>query len=91
MASLSNCIYILYGQICDCYYIGQSSFFKNRFPNHVSTIKNYKYNKCDCEIAKHFNQDNHYGLFGDNLKSKDFSGIQLKIAKLSWGMQELFI
>ena len=65
-----DCIYILYGQICDCYYIGQSSFFKNRFPNHISTFKNYKYNKRECEIAKHFNQDNHYGCFEDNFCGK---------------------
>ena len=79
-----NCIYILYCQICDCYYIGQSSFFKTRFPNHISTIKNFKYNKCECEIAKHFNQDNHYGLFGDNLKwtifAKNIINVKLRLS-----------
>ena len=50
-----NCIYILYCDLCDSHYIGQSNSFKKRFANHISTIKNYKFNKSDCETAKHFN------------------------------------
>jgi hypothetical protein len=63
-----NCIYILHCEICDSFYIGQSSFFKKRFPNHISSINNFKYNKFECEIAKHFNQQDHYDLFKKSLK-----------------------
>ena len=79
-----NCIYILYCQFCDCYYIGQSSFFKSRFPSHISTIKNFKYNKCDCEIAKHFNREDHLGLYIDNLKwtifAKNIINVKLRLS-----------
>ena len=63
-----DCIYILYCEICDSYYVGQSKDFKRRFPNHLSTIKNYKFNKSDCELAKHFNQSDHINIFDIKLK-----------------------
>jgi hypothetical protein len=66
------------------YYIGQSSFFKSRFPSHISTIKNFKYNKCDCEIAKHFNREDHLGLYIDNLKwtifAKNIINVKLRLS-----------
>jgi len=63
-----NCIYILHCEICDTYYIGQTNNFKNRFPNHTSTIRNYCYNKCDCEVAKHYNQKDHLNLYKENFE-----------------------
>lgn len=63
-----DCIYILYCEICDSYYVGQSKDFKRRFPNHLSTIKNYQFNKSDCELAKHFNQLDHINIFDTKLK-----------------------
>jgi len=63
-----NCIYLLHCLICDAYYIGQTNNFKQRFPNHTSTIRNYCYNKCECEIARHYNQADHLNLYINNLK-----------------------
>ncbi len=54
---------ILHCDICNIYYFAQINNFKNRFPNHTSTIRNYCHNKCDYEIAKHYNQ-------AENLKFK---------------------
>ena len=63
-----NCIYIFYCNLCvNCYYIGETTNFRNRFSTHKSCIINFKpIGKINSEVAEHFNLKGHN--FKTNLK-----------------------
>ena len=81
-----NCIYILICEICDSYYIGQSKKFKERFRNHISTIKNFEFHKLDknAEVAEHFNLPDHKNKYEDKLKwlifKNEISNLNLRVS-----------
>ena len=55
------CIYIIYCNLCDCYYIGETmQTMEDRFRNHLSDIKCFiPFFKEKSEVATHFNKKGH--------------------------------
>jgi hypothetical protein len=53
-----NCIYIIICTKCDAYYIGQTSDFKARLSQHLSSIRRFEaYTKYTSEVGAHFSRN----------------------------------